>query len=73
MTSWRDGTAGATRMGVFYGLHCLGCCRLLFALLFPLGMMNIAAMASITLLIFAEKTLPWGRTGARIAAGALTA
>jgi uncharacterized membrane protein YccF (DUF307 family) len=35
--------------------------------------MNIAAMASITLLIFAEKTLPWGRAAARIAAGALVA
>ncbi|HET7717902.1 MAG TPA: DUF2182 domain-containing protein, partial [Bauldia sp.] len=27
----------------------------------PLGMMNIAAMAAITLFIFAEKTFPFGR------------
>ena len=73
MTSWRDGTTGAMRMGLLHGVYCLGCCWLLFALLFPLGMMNIAAMASITVLIFAEKTLPWGRTAARIAAGALFA
>lgn len=73
MTSWRDGTIGAMRMGMLHGMYCLGCCWLLFALLFPLGMMNIAAMASITVLIFAEKTLPWGRTAARIAAGALIA
>jgi predicted metal-binding membrane protein len=73
MTSWRDGTIGAMRMGLLHGAYCLGCCWLLFVLLFPLGMMNIAAMVSITVLIFAEKTLPWGRTAARIAAGALIA
>ena len=61
------------RMGFLHGVYCLGCCWFLFVLLFPLGMMNIAAMASITLLIFAEKTLPWGRAAARIAAGALIA
>ena len=60
-------------MGVLHGVYCLGCCWLLFALLFPLGMMNIAAMASITVLIFAEKTVPWGRAAARIAAGVLVA
>lgn len=73
MTSWRDGTRGAIRMGLLHGVYCLGCCWLLFALLFPLGMMNIAAMASITVLMFAEKTLPWGRAAAGIAAGVLVA
>jgi predicted metal-binding membrane protein len=61
MTSWRDGTYGALRMGVHHGAYCLGCCWLLFVILFPLGIMNIAAMAMITLIIFAEKTLPWRR------------
>ena len=61
MTSWRDGTAGALRMGLLHGAYCLGCCWLLFAILFPLGIMNIGAMAAITLIIFAEKTLPWPR------------
>jgi len=60
MTSWRDGAAGALRMGLLHGAYCLGCCWLLFVILFPLGIMNIAAMAIITLVIFAEKTLPWG-------------
>jgi predicted metal-binding membrane protein len=73
LTSWRGGVVGAMRMGFLHGVYCLGCCWFLFVLLFPLGMMNIAAMASITLLIFAEKTLPWGRAAARIAAGALIA
>jgi predicted metal-binding membrane protein len=71
MTSWRDGATGALRMGLLHGVYCLGCCWLLFVILFPLGIMNIAAMAVITLVIFAEKTLPWGRAVARAAAVAL--
>jgi len=71
MTSWRDGAAGALRMGLLHGGYCLGCCWLLFVILFPLGIMNIAAMAVITLVIFAEKALPWGRAVARAAAAAL--
>jgi predicted metal-binding membrane protein len=73
MTSWRDGAAGALRMGLLHGAYCLGCCWLLFVILFPLGIMNIAVMAGITLVIFAEKTLPWGRAAARAVAVALIA
>jgi predicted metal-binding membrane protein len=73
MTSWRDGTAGALRMGFLHGAYCLGCCWLLFVVLFPLGIMNIAAMAAITFLVFAEKTLAWGRPVALIASAALVA
>jgi predicted metal-binding membrane protein len=29
MKSWRDGTAGAFRMGLLHGIYCLGCCWLL--------------------------------------------
>jgi len=32
--------------------------------------MNIAAMAVITLIVFAEKTLPWGRLAPRATAAA---
>lgn len=71
MTSWRDGAAGALHMGLLHGAYCLGCCWLLFVILFPLGIMNIAAMAIITLVIFAEKTLPWSRMSVRAAAAAL--
>jgi predicted metal-binding membrane protein len=73
MTSWRDGTAGALHMGLLHGAYCLGCCWLLFVVLFPLGIMNNAAMAVITLLVFAEKTLPWGRPVVRVIAAALVA
>jgi predicted metal-binding membrane protein len=73
MTSWRDGAIGALRMGLLHGAYCLGCCWLLFVILFPLGIMNIAAMAVITLIIFAEKTLTWGRLAPRAVAAALVA
>jgi predicted metal-binding membrane protein len=73
MTSWRDGYPGSFRMGLEHGMYCLGCCWLLFVILFPLGMMNVAAMALITLLIFAEKSLAVGPRISQIAALALIA
>jgi predicted metal-binding membrane protein len=73
MTSWREGTMGALRMGLLHGAYCLGCCWLLFAIPFPLGLMNIAAMAVLTALVFAEKTLPWGQRAARGTAAVLIA
>lgn len=71
MRSWRPGTAGALRMGIEHGVYCLGCCWLLFVILFPLGMMNVGAMAVITLFIFAEKTFPVGRGAIWAGAGIL--
>ena len=71
--AWRDGYGGVFRMGLEHGLYCLGCCWLLFVMLFPIGIMNIAAMALITALIFAEKALPWGERVAQLAAVALVA
>lgn len=73
MTSWRDGTWGAVRMGLEHGAWCLGCCWLLFVILFPLGMMNITAMAMITLLVFAEKSMPFSSVIVRAAGGLLIA
>jgi predicted metal-binding membrane protein len=71
LNSWRDGYGGTFRMGLEHGVYCLGCCWLLFAILFPLGMMNIAILALITLLIFAEKSTVSGRQIAALAAVAL--
>jgi predicted metal-binding membrane protein len=73
MFSWRDGYGGALRMGLSHGLYCLGCCWLLFAILFPLGMMNIAVLALVALLIFGEKVLPYGHRLAWVAAAVLIA
>jgi predicted metal-binding membrane protein len=46
MTSWRDGLSGAPGTGVEHGFCYLGCGWLPFVLLFPLGIINIVAMAS---------------------------
>jgi predicted metal-binding membrane protein len=69
--SWRDGYGGAFRMGFLHGVYCLGCCWFLFVLLFPLGIMNIAVMALLTALIYAEKAFSLGRQISQIAGVAL--
>ena len=71
LDGWRDGRVGAFRMGLSHGLYCLGANWLLFVLLFPLGLMNIAAMAVLTVLIFAEKVFPQAERIAWIAGLAL--
>jgi predicted metal-binding membrane protein len=73
MTSWRAGTAGALTMGWGHGLYCLGCCWMLFVFLFPLGMMNIASMAAVTVLIFAEKVFSFRHEFSRVAGVMLVA
>ena len=71
LSFWRDGYGGAFRMGFVHGAYCLGCCWFLFVLLFPLGIMNIAVMALLTALIYAEKSFPLGRQISQIAGMAL--
>jgi predicted metal-binding membrane protein len=61
---WRDGPAGALRMGLLHGAYCLGCCWALFALLVVAGMMSIAWMLLLTLVVAVEKLLPHGRRSA---------
>jgi predicted metal-binding membrane protein len=68
---WRDGTAGALRMGFEHGLYCLGCCWVLMALLFAGGIMSLVWMAAITVFVLAEKLFPAGRRIARAAGVAL--
>ncbi len=68
LSSWREGYWGSFLMGLEHGLYCLGCCWFLFIILFPLGVMNVAAMAVITFLIFAEKSLALGQQITNIAA-----
>ena len=71
LDSWGKEYSGSLRMGLKYGIYCLGSYWLLFVLLFPLGMMNIAAMALLTVLIFAEKCFPLGARITQFAALAL--
>jgi predicted metal-binding membrane protein len=64
---WRNGTAGAFRMGFVYGVYCLGCCGFLMLLLFLGGVMNLLWVAVITVFIFAEKLSPLSSVGGRAA------
>jgi predicted metal-binding membrane protein len=59
--SWRDGRAGALRMGAGNGAWCVGCCWALMASLLALGVMSVAWMAFVAALIATEKLLPWRR------------
>lgn len=55
---WKTGYQGAFRMGLEHGVTCLGCCWAQMLLMFALGVMNLLAMALITVLICLEKLLP---------------
>lgn len=50
-----SGLRGALRAGVAHGLFCLGCCWALMAVLFVVGLMNLAWMAVIAVIFLAEK------------------
>jgi len=67
LNHWRDGWRGALRMGWQHGMYCLGCCWVLMALLFAVGVMNLAWVAAIAAFVFAEKLLPGGVWIGRIA------
>jgi predicted metal-binding membrane protein len=70
LTEWRDGSRGAFQMGWKHGFYCVGCCWLLMALLFVVGVMNLWWVAGIAAFVLVEKTIPAGPLIAR-AAGAL--
>jgi predicted metal-binding membrane protein len=59
MTSWQPGSLGALRMGVEHGAWCVGCCWMLMAALFAVGVMSLGWMVFIATLIAVEKLLPW--------------
>jgi predicted metal-binding membrane protein len=60
MTHWRAGITGAFRMGARHGVHCLGCCWALMAVLFAVGVMNLIWVAGLTGLVLVEKVVPAG-------------
>jgi predicted metal-binding membrane protein len=71
--AWRDGAAGALRMGLEHGAWCVGCCWALMTALFVIGVMSVAWMAFVAALIATEKLLPWRRTAVAIVTGLLVA
>jgi predicted metal-binding membrane protein len=72
MQHWRPGRAGALRMGLRHGAHCLGCCWLLMALLFVGGVMNLLWIAGLAIYVALEKLAGNQRLAPNIAAAALT-
>ena len=70
---WKDGYAGALRMGVEHGAWCVGCCWALMAALFALGVMSVGWMAFVAALIAIEKLVPWRAAANRGIAGLLVA
>ncbi len=70
---WRRGTAGAFRMGIEHGAYCVGCCWLLMALLFVVGVMNLLWVAAIAVFVLLEKLVPRGELVARASGVALLA
>ena len=69
--SWRDGPAGALRMGARHGAWCVGCCWALMASLFALGVMSLVWMAVVAGLIALEKLVPWRRVALVATTGVL--
>lgn len=58
LNEWREGSRGALVMGLRHGANCLGCCWAQMLIMFAVGVMNLPAMALITLLVIVEKWLP---------------
>ena len=73
MTNWREGRTGAIRMGLEHGVYCLGCCWALMALLFVLGIMNLAWIAALAAFVLLEKVSPKAEWVSRLTGAALVA
>jgi predicted metal-binding membrane protein len=64
---WREGAWGGLTMGVRHGITCVGCCWLIMALLFAVGVMNLLWVAALTALVLVEKLFPRGAAFGRMA------
>ncbi|HKE93153.1 MAG TPA: DUF2182 domain-containing protein [Povalibacter sp.] len=63
---FRSNAGGCLHLGLLHGTYCIGCCWVLMALLFVVGVMNVLWIAALALLVLLEKLTPWGRWLARI-------
>ena len=70
---WREGLLGGLEMGIRHGTLCVGCCWLLMALLFVVGIMNMMWVAVLTAIVFIEKLVPRGDLFGRVAGIGLAA
>ena len=58
-------------MGIRHGTYCLGCCWMLMALLFVLGVMNLVWIAALAGLVLVEKVMPRGEEISKLSGVAL--
>ena len=64
---FRSNVLGCLHLGLLHGTYCVGCCWILMALLFVVGVMNVLWIALLALLVLLEKLTPQGRWVARVA------
>jgi predicted metal-binding membrane protein len=64
---WREGAIGGLVMGVRHGGFCVGCCWLLMALLFVVGVMNLLWVAALGAFVLVEKLVRGGAALGRVA------
>jgi predicted metal-binding membrane protein len=64
---FRSDVLGCLRLGLLHGTYCVGCCWVLMALLFVVGVMNVLWIALLAMLVLVEKLTPRGQWVARIA------
>ena len=66
ITNWREGRAGALRMGLDHSVYCIGCCWLLMGVVLVTGAMSLLWMAVFSGLIFVEKVWSRGQQFSRL-------
>jgi predicted metal-binding membrane protein len=62
----RPGAAAALQHGFELGLECSSCCANLMAILLVVGVMDLRAMAAVTVAVAAERLAPAGERAARV-------
>jgi len=60
MVEWREGARGAFVMGLRDGMFCVGCCWMLMAIMFVVGVMNLLWIALLAVFVLVEKIAPRG-------------
>ena len=63
---YRSGNGAAFSLGLRHGAYCVGCCWALMLVLFVAGVMNLTAIAAITVFVLLEKLMPLGVQGGRL-------
>jgi predicted metal-binding membrane protein len=64
---FRSTVRGCLRLGFLHGTYCVGCCWILMAILFVVGVMNVLWIAGLAVLVLLEKLTPRGRWVGRVA------